>query len=128
MDEITLTLPRDHSFHGIANLVLGGLASRLNVTVESLDDLQTGMENLLARDQDTGQVTISLRLRPEAIETSVGPFGSAVLNELDGEDDDRVGLRRILETVMDRVEVGERDGGYWVELTKALPELGAPRD
>ena len=128
MDEITLTLPRDQSFHGIANLVLGGLASRLSVTIESLEDLQTGMESLLARDQDGGRVTVSLRVRPDGIETTVGPFSAGVRDELAGEGEGPVGLRRILETVMDRVDVDERDGSHWVELTKVLPERKQPRD
>ncbi len=127
MDEITLTLPRDRSFHGIANLVLGGLATRLSVTIESLEDLQTGMESLLARDEDAGQVTVSVRVRPDALETSIGPFGARVRDELAGDGEDRVGLRRILETVMDRVEVGEREGGHWVHLTKMLSERKEPK-
>ena len=35
-DEITLTLPRDREFHRIAHLVLGGLALRLELTIETL--------------------------------------------------------------------------------------------
>jgi hypothetical protein len=31
-----------------------------------------------------------------------------------------VGLRRVLETVVDGVEVTDRDGQPWVELTKAM--------
>ena len=32
----------------------------------------------------------------------------------------RVGLRRILDTVSDGVELGERDGSAWVTLTKQV--------
>ena len=38
-DEITLTLPRQRDFHRVAHLVLGGLAVRLELTIETLEDL-----------------------------------------------------------------------------------------
>jgi hypothetical protein len=43
VDEITLTLPRDREFHRVAQLVLGGLAVRLELTIEMLEDLQLGL-------------------------------------------------------------------------------------
>jgi len=39
-------------------------------------------------------------------------------------DNGAVGLRRILDTVVDRVELSERDGGEWVELTKTIERTG----
>jgi hypothetical protein len=36
-----------------------------------------------------------------------------------------MGLRRILETVSDGVELGERDGETWVTLTKQVDGSGA---
>ena len=46
-DEIVLTLPRDREFHGVAHLVVGGLGSRLDLTIEHLEDLQLALEALL---------------------------------------------------------------------------------
>ena len=40
MDEIALTLPADEAFHSVAHLVLGGLAARLDLTVETLEELE----------------------------------------------------------------------------------------
>ena len=48
-DEITLTLPREPDFQSVAHLVLGGLAARLNLTLENLEDLQLALTALLAR-------------------------------------------------------------------------------
>ena len=48
-DEITLTVPRSPGFDGVAHLVLGGLAVRLNLTVESLEDLQLALDAVFDR-------------------------------------------------------------------------------
>jgi hypothetical protein len=48
-DEITLTIPRQPEFRGVASFVLGGLAARLNLTIESLEDIQLALDALLAR-------------------------------------------------------------------------------
>ena len=42
-DEITLALPRERPFFGVAHLVLGGLAVRLDLGFEQLEDLQVAL-------------------------------------------------------------------------------------
>ena len=114
-DMITLTIPREQPFHEIAHLVLGGVAARLNLTFESIDDLETALDAVLERSSEDGDVTIELQLADSAIVTRVGPFTAKALRaELDS-DDDGVGLRRILDTVVDGYELG---GDGWLELTK----------
>jgi hypothetical protein len=56
-DEITLTIPRDASFHEVAHLVLGGVAARLNLSFENLDDLETALNAVLERAAADGEVT-----------------------------------------------------------------------
>jgi hypothetical protein len=116
MDEIVLTIPRERPFYGVAHLVLGGLGSRLNLTLEHLEDLQLGVDSLLAQHDGQEEVTLRIRVRDGAIDTEIGPFAQALAQEL-AADAAGVGLRRILETVADGVEVGERDGSAWVTLT-----------
>jgi hypothetical protein len=114
-DMITLTIPREEPFHEIAHLVLGGVAARLNLTFESIDDLETALEAILERSSEDGEVTIELRLDERAIVTRVGPFPvDALRDELD-RDDDSVGLRRVLDTVLDAYEL---EGEGWLILTK----------
>jgi hypothetical protein len=114
-DMITLTIPREEPFHEVAHLVLGGVAARLNLTFESIDDLETALEAVLERASENGEVTVELRLQERAIVTRVGPFAADDLRaELD-RDDGSVSLRRILDTVLDGYEV---DAGGWLELTK----------
>ena len=118
-DEITLTLPRERDYFRVAHLVLGGLAVRLDLTFENLEDLQLALAGLLEEADENGEVTVAVRVEGDSLSTSVGPFDGARLDRsLAPQPGDRVGLRRVLETVCDRFEVSERDGGHWVELTK----------
>ena len=117
VDEISLTLPADNAFHGVAHLVLGGLAVRLDLTLEHLEDLELALDALLERTASDGDVTVRVRVLDQELKTSVGPF-SSVRHEL--ESSDQLNLARILATVCDEVEVTDRDGSEWVELTKRI--------
>jgi len=68
-------------------------------------------------------VTLSVRIEDDVIVATVGPFGGRVADELHASDEG-LGLRRVLETVVDKVDVGERDGAQWVELTKKVEVVG----
>jgi anti-sigma regulatory factor (Ser/Thr protein kinase) len=119
-DTITLTLPPEREFQRVAHLVLGGLAVRLNLTLEALEDLQLALDGLLDSGAAEEEVTLELSVVDGAIEARVGPFRArSVQRALDAEDDG-VGLRRLLDTVVDHVEVDEGDGGDWVQLTKRI--------
>jgi len=118
-DEITLVIPRERDFHRVAHLVLGGLAARLDVTYESLEDLQLALDSLLERGEDDGEIVVQIRLLDAAIEALVGPFeGDALRAELERDEPGAVGLRRLLETVADRVEVAPDGEGDFVRVVK----------
>jgi hypothetical protein len=119
-DEITLTMPRDREFFSVAHLVLGGVGIRLNLTIETLEDLQLALDAILERDHEPVDVTISLRLNDQTIETEVGPFGDGVRKELERSGEEEVGLRRILDTLVDDVELTQGEGGDWVKLHKSI--------
>lgn len=119
-DEIVLTIPREESFHEVAHLVLGGVAARLNLSFESLDDLETALDAVLERAAEDGELTVKLRLADGAIHAVVGPFFADRLRaELEREPSEEMTLRRILDTVVDRYEL---DKGGWLELTKRVGE------
>ncbi len=118
-DVVTLQLPRNRELFGVAHLVLGGLAARLDLTVDVLDDISTALDELLNRREATGDVTVSLRFENDELLTLVGPFGGSVADELRSEGPE-LGLRRVLAAVVDGVELQEREGEQWVELRKSL--------
>jgi hypothetical protein len=116
--EIRLIIPAEEDFRPIAHLVTGGLAMRLDVTYDDLDDLQVGIEALLALRDDAGELVLSLTSEDGALHVSLGPFSPDTVHEV--ESDGILGLRRVLDTVCDAHEIEERDGAAWVELTKRI--------
>ena len=115
-DEITLTIPGEQPFREVAHLVLGGVAARLDLTFEGLDDLETALDAVLERSTTDGEVTVRLRIEDGCIHAAVGPLAVDSLRaELEGDPGQGVTLRRILDTVVDRYEL-DQDG--WLELSK----------
>jgi hypothetical protein len=125
-DEVTLTLPGRRDFYRIAHLVLGGLAVRLELTYEQLEDLQLGLASVLSEHEADVDLSVTLRVEGDAIRTVVGPFPTgrlhAAIEEASG---DHLDLRRLLETVCDHVAVEERDDGDWIELTKSVRSVAS---
>jgi hypothetical protein len=120
-DQITLTVPRERPFFAVARLVLSGLATRLDVTVEHLEDLELALDGLLERADGADEITISLRVDGDHLRAQVGPFrGGDVRTELEGDPGQSLSLRRLLDAVVDRYEVADRDDGAWVELGKRI--------
>jgi anti-sigma regulatory factor (Ser/Thr protein kinase) len=109
VDEISLTLPADDAFRRVAHLVLGGLAVRLDLTYESLEDLELALDTLLERSPDDEDVTVRVRVEGDELRTTVSPVPADVVRELDRDPGDALGIRRILETVSDRIEIGNGD-------------------
>ncbi len=125
-DEICLTLPADGAFHGVAHLVLGGLAARLNLSFETLEDLELALDALLERPSDGREVTVRVFVEDGELRTIVGPFAS-VRAELGEGGADSLNLGRILSAVCDSVQIEDRDGSQWVELTKRLDTMKGGR-
>jgi hypothetical protein len=123
VDEIRLVIPAEEDFRPIAHLVTGGLAMRLDVTYDDLDDLQVGIEALLSLRDDMGELVLSLSSGDGVLHASLGPFPPEKVH--DGAPGGGLDLRRVLETVCDTHEVEEREGAAWVELTKRLATAGA---
>ena len=121
-DEITLTIPRERDFHRIAHLVMGGLAVRLGLTIENLEDLELALDAILARtDPNAGEITVRMTPKDGELETVIGPLTTKLLDEIEHEGDDgALGLRRVLESTVDDIHVD----GAWVRLTKRVTSRG----
>jgi hypothetical protein len=119
VEEIIVTIPRERPFGAVAGFVLGGVAARQGLTIDVLDDLHLALDSLLDREgTGDGDVTVVLRASEGAVEASIGPFDRATVAELEQETDERLGLRRLLTTVVDSVELADREDGCWVDLHK----------
>lgn len=119
MDEFTIRIPRERQFTTVAGLVVGGIAARHDVTLDALDDLQLALDSLVVQAGE-GDVTIEIGVDGSTIRAAIGPVAPATAGELEAEAGEALGLRRLLDTVVDRVSVDRRDGSDWVELTKGF--------
>jgi len=120
-DEITLTIPRDPEFHRVAHLVLGGLAVRLELTIENLEDLEIALDAILDRtDPRAGEITIRMSLGDGELDAVIGPLTPRLIEEIEREPDDALDLRRVLESTVEQIRV---EGGY-VRLTKKVALRG----
>lgn len=120
-DQITLTMPRERPFFSVARLVLAGLATRLDVTFESLEELELALDGLLERRDGAKQITLALNIADSELHAAVGPFqGGDLRAELEGELGESLTLKRLLDAVVDSYEVADRDDGAWVELSKRV--------
>lgn len=119
MDEIRLTVPRRRDYFTVARLVVSGIGSRLELTVDRMEDLELALDTLLDRIATGDELTIAVRVRNGGLETEVGPVGAQVGAELE-RGDAGMTLGRILGTLVDEVSIGQRDGEQWVTLTKRI--------
>jgi anti-sigma regulatory factor (Ser/Thr protein kinase) len=75
-DAITLSIPREQPYYGVARLVVGGLAARLDLSYEQLEDLQLALASVLEREgyRVGDEVTIRLLVEPGRVGLEVGPL------------------------------------------------------
>lgn len=124
-DAITLTVPHARSYYGVVRLVVGGLAARLDLPYDSLEDLNIALEGLLETDAyATGdEVTVEVGVADARLEMAIGPLDGRALERAlanGGDSHGGVGLGRLLATVTGGYEIERRDGGAWLRLRKEL--------
>jgi len=120
-DEIVLTLPRERRFYDVAHLVVSGLASRLNLTVDNLADLQLALAGLLPRrEAEDGEITVVLRIDGALLDGRIGPFEPTIEAELDRVGGEGFGTSHVLAAVFDSYRVQVEGDAAWVHFTKSV--------
>ena len=119
-DEIVLTLPRERRFYDVAHLVVSGLASRLNLTVDNLADLQLALAGLLPVRESDGEITVVLRIDGELLDGRIGPFESDIEAELDRVGGEGFGTSHVLSAVFDSYRVAVDGDSAWVHFSKSV--------
>jgi hypothetical protein len=125
-DTITLRLPPDPELLGVALLVVGGLGVRLNLTIESLEDLELAVESLLGCVRRDREATLEVRIANGSLTAAVSPVDGAAVRGALGDESEELGLRRVLQTVADRVEVVDREGSAWLSIEKRVSQERSP--
>jgi hypothetical protein len=124
---VELETPVGSEWDPVVRLVLGGVADRLGLGFEELDDLQLAVERLLAEAGAQESVRIAFELSSDHVRTHVGPLREAPIAEaLQGSPPapGELGLRRVLDTVVDSFGVEEAAAG---ELVVRLEKRVGPR-
>jgi hypothetical protein len=99
---------------------VGGLAVRLDLTFEHLEDLQLALAGLLEEGQGDGTVTVTVRVEGDTLVTRIGPVDAKRLAGELGEDTE-FGLARVLGTVADSYRLE----GDEIELVKTVERVEA---
>jgi hypothetical protein len=123
-DRIALQTPTERGWEPVFRLVLGGVADRIDLGFEDLDDIQLAVERLLAEAGAQESVQLSFEILPEGLRTRIGPLRERAIAEALQGPEPRPGeltLRRVLETVVDSfgVEIAD-DGEIMVILNKRI--------
>jgi hypothetical protein len=120
---IELRIPNERPFHGVARLVVGGLAARHNLSYEALEDLQLALVTVLEGDgyAAADEVRVELEVFDDAIGMAIGPLnGDVVRKDLEESSDSDLGLGRLLATLVQEAGVEAREDGDWLRLSKRV--------
>jgi len=123
-DRIELVTAAGRAWEPVIRLVLGGIAERLQLGFDELDDLQLAVERLLAEaGAQDAPVSLSFEIGERGVRTRVGGLRErAVAEALQGpQPPGELTLRRILETAVDSFGIEEAaDGKLLVRLEKVV--------
>lgn len=128
IDSLSLTVPNDRRFFAVPRLLVGGIALRLNLHYEQLDDLQLAVEEVLLRGSILGdEVTLEASIGDGAVVLAIGPLRREALSDRLPDPAGGIGLGRLLGTLVDELEVEDRDSAQWLRLEKRV-STGAVRE
>jgi anti-sigma regulatory factor (Ser/Thr protein kinase) len=116
-DEITLVVPAQEDVRPVVHLVVGGLAAQLDLTMDTLSDLQVALDATLAYRDSGEDVTVRVAFDDAALHTTVGPLSTDAAQASEDVEPE-LGLGRVLEAVCDAFECDERDGEIWIQMTR----------
>lgn len=123
-DTVVLSFPRDSRYYALARLVVGGMAAPMQMSFDALDDLQLAISSLLDHEAlilgaGADEVQIQLEVSDARLVASIGRFDHESTTRALGEQGAAgLGLRRMLDAIVEEVRVEPGDDGAWVTLTK----------
>jgi hypothetical protein len=117
---LVLTVPGEQRSVGLVRLFVGGLATRLGLRYENMDDLQLALESVLLAAELRPVVTVDARLGDDTMAILVGPLGRDPLVPYASKPDD-LGLDRLLAPLVAGAESSVREDGFWLRLDVGIP-------
>ena len=123
-DAITLSIPQAKPFHGVARLVVGGLAARFDLSYEHLEDLQLALGSVLENDDYLAEASVTVRLSvgSDSVGMVIGPVKPKLRADLEPREgaEDGLPLRRLLSTLVDEIGLEGESGADWLRLEKRV--------
>ncbi len=125
---LRLEIPCERRFVNVARLVIGGLATRIDLSFEALDDLQVALETVLAYEVGAGdehttleRMSIEVAVLPKRLVLEVGPLRTAPSSTHVSLGDEELEVSQLLARLVDDASVLQRDQQPWVRLEKHTP-------
>jgi anti-sigma regulatory factor (Ser/Thr protein kinase) len=120
LQRITLTVPGERRYIAIVRLFVGGLAARLSLSYEMMDDLQLAIESVLRTSSPRGEITLEASIEDGAVSILVGPLDPDPLSAAELQPD-TLELERLLSALVAGAESTSRDDGCWLRLDVRVP-------
>lgn len=118
-EALVLTLHNERRLYGVIRLVVSGLASQFDLPYEQMDDLQLAVESVLAGDSLLGE-EMTLRIEPSAERIAVW-LRPVDEQHADEADPGQIGLDRLLDKLVDVVDIVSLEGERWLYLEQRIP-------
>ncbi|NBV41510.1 anti-sigma B factor RsbW [bacterium] len=134
---VTIEIPSESSFVGVVRLAISGVASRMNFSIDEIEDIKVAVSEACtnavqhAYGTDPGIVTVRAILHPDKLELVVEDSGkgfdtgNVVSSKRDGANDSLFGLGlglTFIKSLMDYSEVTSVPGtGTTVRMEKNVP-------
>jgi hypothetical protein len=118
---IELRIPNQRPYHGVARLVVGGVAARHNLSYDALEDLQLALDTVLEADGYAAgdELRVELEVGEDSLAVVVGPLHATVVRgDLESAGGEELGIGRLLSALVEDLSVEARDDGAWLRLAK----------
>jgi hypothetical protein len=117
---VALTLPGERRSIGIVRLFVGGLAARIGLGYETMDDLQLALESVLVKSELSPMITLEAAIDDHAVSVSVGPLRHDPL-QAESTEAIEFDLSRLLSALVAQAESTARADGCWLRLDVMVP-------
>lgn len=115
-DRIAVEFPAADGFRSVGRLVLGGLASRFELPVDRVDDLQLAVESLFQHDLASEVASLEAEAGGAGLIVRIGPFSAPPLDD--------PAAARVVARLVDEATQRTSGDGTRVELLVSAAYLG----
>lgn len=113
---VELEWPADPVFRAVGRLVLGGVASRIDLPIDRVEELGLALDTVTRAPAVGDTLRLSVEVAGDALIVTVGSFETDPLTD--------PSVRRVVATLVDDAEPVATDDGRSVVLSVAVPGMG----